>query len=70
LPPPPAAGGSGGDLRPGRSSVNAGIEELPLWRETSRSNRSNRARNLVFSARSSLELLRLRTDEREQIRTR
>ena len=52
LRPPRRVFRSGG-LRPGRSSLLGGIDELPLFREISRSSRAIRSRSSAFSAFSS-----------------
>lgn len=42
-----------GGVLPGKPSVDGGIDEFPLFRETSRSNRPSRARSSVSSARNA-----------------
>jgi hypothetical protein len=47
----PGGLGAGG-VRPGRSSSDGGIEELPLFLEISRSSRASRLARSLFSARN------------------
>jgi hypothetical protein len=41
-----------GFVLPGRSSLDGGIEEFPLFRETNRSNRRTRSSNTAFASRN------------------